>query len=92
MECFPRRYEAFAQVPGKRCSVPPDGLETPQLAHPIRGLSVDTDGRLIFEVERDRAENLSQCQSLEFRQIDSGERPSLKHWTMESRDIRVPAR
>ena len=68
MECFARRYEAFVQVPGKRCSIPPDGLEAPQPAHPVSGLSVNTEGRLIFEVEGDRAENLSQCQSLKFGQ------------------------
>ena len=85
MKLFARGKEALAQVLRKWRRISALDIEALELAHPI-----SVDGRLAFEVViapntwvRVRASNSAR--------MDSGESPSLKHWTMESRDMRVPA-
>lgn len=63
MKLFARGNEAPAQVLGKGSCVPPHGIETLLLAQ-----SIGVNSRLVFEVERDRAEYLGQSQSLELPQ------------------------
>jgi hypothetical protein len=88
-----RGIEPFAQFRGQRCGGATHSLETLPLAY-----AISINGRLVFEVERDRAEDLGQSERIEFFQnrfwreafikaLDDG----VKHWTMESRDTRVPA-
>ena len=60
---FARGNEALVQVLGKWCRVPSRGLEAPLLAY-----SISINGRLVFEVEGDRAEYLGKSQGLEFSQ------------------------
>jgi hypothetical protein len=87
MELFARGSEALAQVIGKGSSAPSRPGKALFLAH-----STGIEGRLVFEVERDRAEYLSKSQSFKFSEDGLGDSPSLKHWTMESSDTRVPDR
>jgi hypothetical protein len=70
MKLFARGNETLAQVLGKWCRIPSRGLETPLLAH-----SISINGRLVFEVERDRAEYLGERQSFEFSQDRFGGEP-----------------
>ena len=63
MKVFARGSEALAQVLGKRWCVPLCGLEALLLAH-----SIGINGRLVFQVERDRTEDLGESQSFEFSQ------------------------
>ena len=73
MKLFPRGNQALAQVLGKGCRVPSRGGETLLLAH-----SINVDGRLVFEVKRDRAEYLSERQSFEFSQNRFGGKSFIK--------------
>ena len=63
MELFARVSEALAQVLRQGRRSPSRGFEALLLAHPI-----SVDGRLVFEVERDRTEDLGESQSFEFSQ------------------------
>jgi hypothetical protein len=74
MKVFAHASQALEQVLGKGGRVPTRGLEALLLAQ-----SMSVDGGLVFKVERDRAENLGESQSFEFRQDRSGESLSLKH-------------
>ena len=63
MEVFTRGIEPFPQLRGQRRRSMSNSLETLLLAH-----TISIDGGLVFEVERDRSEYLSESQSFEFSQ------------------------
>jgi len=63
MELFARLSEALAQVLRQGHRGPSRSFEALLLAYPI-----SINGRLVFEVERNRAEDLGERQSFEFSQ------------------------
>lgn len=73
MKLFPRGNEALVQVLGKGRRVPSRGGEALLLAH-----SISVDGRLVFEVKRDRAEYLRESESFEFPQDRFGGKSFIK--------------
>lgn len=68
-----RGIEPFPHFRRQRRGIAPHGLKTLLLAHPI-----SIDGWLVFKIEGNRSEDLSEGQGIEFSENRFGRKPFIK--------------